>query len=60
MFKQTKRHSRAFSCGYVSHIKVKIHVGYITLTVVTNLLFEITIVYFSLLSFLVQKHIQTC
>ena len=60
MFKQTKRRSRAFSCGYVYHIKVKIHVGYITLTVVTNLLFEITIVYFSLLSFLVQKHIQTC
>ena len=45
MFKQTKRHSRAFSCGYVYHIKVKILVGYVTLTVVTGLLFEITIVY---------------
>ena len=45
MFKQTKRHSRAFSCGYVYHIKVKIPVGYVTLTVVTGLLFEITIVY---------------
>ena len=40
MFKQTKRHSRAFSCGYVYHIKVKIPVGYVTLTVVTGLLFE--------------------
>ena len=60
MFKQTKRHSKTFSCGYVYHIKVKIPVGYVTLTVVTGLLFEITIVYFSLLSFLVQKHIQTC
>ena len=50
MFKQTKHHSRAFSCGYVYHIKVKIPVGYVTLTVVTVLLFEITIVYFSLLS----------
>ena len=30
MFKQTKHHSRAFSCGYVYHIKVKIPVGYVT------------------------------
>ena len=50
MFKQKRRHSKAFSCGYVYHIKVKIPVGYATLIVVTGVLFEITIVYFSLLS----------